>query len=83
VDSFLVDCNRNSSTRVRKTHIWKHVGHSSPRQFEYWQADEDRIPGTTRGATAQDDLNFRRVLSMAPKDFVAVLQQRGILSKKT
>jgi hypothetical protein len=71
VDKFLEACNGASDLRITRTHIWRSVGHKAARQFEYWQAGKDCLPGTTRGATRQDDLNFRRVLATPPEAFVA------------
>jgi hypothetical protein len=72
VDAFLARCNEHSKTRIRRKHIWLSVGHSKPRQFEYWQASSPK-------ATAEDETNFERVLKMAPTAFLALLGQKQLL----
>ena len=71
VEAFLLDCNKLSErgSKVARKHIWQAAGHS--RQFEYWQSGSDK-------ATEEDDRNFRRLLSMSPADFLALLQKKGI-----
>jgi hypothetical protein len=83
VDAFLARCNAVSKVRIHRTHIWRSVGHGHARQFEYWQAGNDRLPGTTRGATKQDDQNFCRVLAMAPEKFIEELRQSELIMAKT
>jgi hypothetical protein len=78
VDAFIAKCNRETPLRVTKTHIWRAAGHAKPRQFQYWQAGQDRLPGASRGATESDDRNFRRIISLAPTEFVALLSVKGI-----
>jgi len=39
--------------------------------FQYWQQRSDQ-------ATERDDMNFRRILSLLPVDFVALLKKKGI-----
>ena len=78
IDTFLARCRQETQLKVNRTHIWRAVGHSSPRQFEYWQAGQDRTPGSNRGATAQDDQNFSRILAMNPADFETLLKKQGI-----
>lgn len=72
VDAFILKCKQGTSMRVIRTHIWKAVGHSSARQFQYWQASDPK-------ATALDDQNFHRILAMSPTDFEALLKKRGII----
>jgi hypothetical protein len=79
VDTFLASCNAVSKTRIGRVHIWRLVGHRTARQFEYWQAENDRPSGETRGATEQEDQNFRRVLAMKPDAFLSALVQKSIL----
>jgi hypothetical protein len=81
VDDFLRQCQSETSIKLNRKHIWRATGHTTPRQFEYWQAAEDRLPGSTRGATAQDDLNFRRVLGTSPREFVTQLEKLGLIGK--
>ena len=78
VEAFLRKCAQEIPLKVTRTHIWRAVGHTKPRQFQYWQSGQDRLPGTTRGATEEDDRNFRRVLAMAPADFAELLKKKGI-----
>jgi hypothetical protein len=75
VDTFLTRCNEKARFKVIRQHIWRSVGHRKSRQFEYWQACSDK-------ATAVDDRNFRRILSMNPTDFIALLGTKGIASDK-
>lgn len=77
VTAFLAACNQVSQSKIHKAHIWRSVGHTKARQFEYWQAGQDRAPGTNRGATLQDDRNFRRILATEPETFVAQVAPRG------
>jgi len=79
VDYFIEECLRETSIRINKRHIWMVAGHKCPRQFEYWQAGTDRAPRGRRGATLQDDLNFRRILALRPIGFIDLLGKRGIL----
>ena len=81
VDNSLRQCQSETSIKLNRKHIWRAAGHTTPRQFEYWQAGEDRVPGSTRGATDQDDLNFRRVLGTSPREFVAQLEKLGLIVK--
>jgi hypothetical protein len=77
VDAFLARCNQASTVRIVRADIWRSVGHRHARQFQYWQAGNDRPAGTTRGATKQDDRNFHRILTMRPEEFVAQLRKPG------
>lgn len=72
VDAFLLQCNRESSGgfKVIRKHIWLAAGHARARQFQYWQERSDK-------ATCEDDRNFRRILSMAPAEFIALLKKKG------
>jgi hypothetical protein len=74
VDDFILQCNLGSDAglRVMKKHISLAVGHAKPRQFQYWQRSSDK-------ATPEDDRNFRRILSMRPVEFVALLREKGIV----
>lgn len=78
VDDFLDRCNQepNRPRKITKTHIWKFVGHSQPRQFQYWQAGHKCIRGGTRGFTDEDERNFRRVLTMEPAVFIEQLEKK-------
>jgi len=72
VEDFLLRCNQEPDLpeKLLKKHIWSAVGHSGPRQFQYWQASDDK-------ATAEDQRNFGRILAMPPADFVALLKKMG------
>jgi hypothetical protein len=83
VDDFLARCNEISAVRIFRAHIWRFIGHRYARQFEYWQTGDDCPPGTTRGATEQDDQNIRRVLSTRPEESLSQLEQRKLVSAKS
>jgi hypothetical protein len=72
VDAFLERCNQHSPVRVRRRHIWQSAGHTSGRQFEYWQASDKK-------ATGEDHRNFSRILGMQPAEFVATLRKQKII----
>jgi hypothetical protein len=71
VEIFVRECNAISATLIYKSHIWRLVGHSKGRQFEYWQACSPK-------ATDGDNGNFSRVLNMGPQKFVALVSRRLI-----
>lgn len=75
VDSFLFSCNQDANLRVKliRKHIWSAVRHTNPRQFQYWQSSNER------GMTAQNDQDFRRILSMPPTEFVALLKRMKLI----
>ena len=75
VDAFLLNCTQQTPLTANRSHIWRAVGHTTARQFQYWQAGSDR-------ATTEDDRNFRRILGMKPAAFVALLKDKGIISAK-
>jgi|SRR5579884_2263587 len=72
IDTFLKNCNAVSSRRISRSHIWRMTGHSTARQFEYWQS-------ANKKASPADNRNFLRVLQMAPQDFLAALKRKGLL----
>ena len=72
VDSFLSSCEQETQLKVRKKYIWLAAGHKTARQFQYWQAGNNR-------ATRQDDQNFRRILAMNPSDFLSLLKNKRII----
>lgn len=74
VDDFLRRCNQEPGLgeKIGRKHIWGAVGHSAPRQFQYWQSNDPN-------ATAEDEKNFGRILAMQPADFVADLKKRNLL----
>lgn len=76
VDAFLAKCNQNSRRKFIRSHIWKAAGHSSPRQFQYWQAGNDRIRGAPHGASQADDLIFRRILSLSCSEWEGLQQKK-------
>jgi hypothetical protein len=73
VDAFLLQCNRESPVgfKVIRKHIWLAAGHAHARQFQYWQENSKK-------ATDEDDRNFRRILHMAPAEFIALLRKKSI-----
>jgi len=81
VGAFLLACNEepNLKSKVIRKHIWRSVGHKSPRQFQYWQSGKHRGPGQSHGATELDGQNFGRILKMAPRDFVALIEKKGLI----
>ena len=78
VEAFLAECNEklDAGSKVVKKHLWLAAGHTHSRQFHYWQSGSDE-------ATAEDDRNFRRILSMPPAEFLALLQKKGISVSKS
>jgi hypothetical protein len=74
VDDFLANCNveARNGLKLLKKHIWRAVGHKVPRQFQYWQKKHEK-------ATAEDDRNFRRILSMTPAEFISLLRKKRIV----
>ena len=65
VDDFLARCNREYTGpgKLRRTDIWTQAGHTTARQFERWQKEDE-------GATGGDRRNFKRILGMAPQAFI-------------
>jgi hypothetical protein len=82
VDDFLNRCNKVARVKIKRAHIWRAAKHAKARQFQYWQAGQDRLPRKTRGATAEDELNFRRILAMNPADFIELLETKGLIQAK-
>jgi hypothetical protein len=78
VDDFLVQCNRESAPgfKVIRKHIWLAAGHAHARQFQYWQARNDKT-------TDEDHRNFRRILCMPPSEFIALLKNKGIFQPRS
>jgi hypothetical protein len=72
VDAFLLTCKEETALKAIRAHIWRAADHRSGRQFQYWQACDQK-------ATAQDDQNFRRILAMKPTDFEALLRKKHII----
>lgn len=73
VDDFLEKCTQVSGgIKIIRKHIWKAAKHKTPRQFEHWQRCDAK-------ATAQDNVNFGRILSMDPADFISELKKKGII----
>jgi hypothetical protein len=72
VDEFLAKCNEISGTRIFRSHIWRHIGHRTSRQFEYWQKGDPKT-------SSSDDYNFNRVLDMNPDEFIASLKRKHLL----
>jgi hypothetical protein len=74
VEAFLKNCNKESSERIYKRHLWRSVGHSKPRQFEYWQECNEKK------TTEEDKRNFGRILAMSPEDFIALLKRLELIA---
>ncbi len=74
VDEFLLRCNQEPdlSTKVLRKHIWKAVGHSRPRQFQYWQNGSDK-------ATDADEKNFSRIVCGPPAKFIGILKTKRLV----
>jgi len=72
IASFLEACQRESKVKLFKHHLWRSVGHTNRRQFEYWQAESDK-------ATDEDDRNFRRILGMTPQAFLDLLRRLKLI----
>ena len=66
VDDFLARCNHEytDSKKLTRTDIWTFAGHTTGRQFEYWQIEDEHK--TTDG----DRRNFDRILRMTPQAFI-------------
>ncbi len=73
VDAFLRKCNeRKMRGRATRRHIWQAVGHTTARQFEYWQASDPK-------ASRRSDEDFRRILGMDPAKFESLLEKKLII----
>jgi hypothetical protein len=72
VDAFILKCEQAISPKVNRKHIWRAAGHTTARQFQFWQASDPK-------ATVQDAQNFRRILAMNPTDFEALLKKKCII----
>jgi hypothetical protein len=69
VEEFLNKCREELGIRFTRRDIARAVGHSTTRQFSYWQAGRDRQRDEQSGATASDNRLFDRVLNLSPKQF--------------
>jgi hypothetical protein len=72
VNKFLEECNAVSARRILRRHIWRLAGHSTARQFEYWQSGNAK-------ASSEDNQNFTRILQTPPSDVIAALSRKGLL----
>lgn len=72
VDAFLMKCEKESSMRITRTHIWQAAGHRTARQFQFWQNSDPK-------ATTQDDQNFRRIVAMTADEFLDLLKKQKII----
>ncbi len=72
IENFLRQFPDSSIDRIHKLHIWKAVGHTTGRQFQFWQAGSEK-------ATKQDDINFSRILAMNQEEFHALLRKKQLL----
>ena len=57
---------------IFKKDIWRAANHTRARQFEHWQARDEK-------ATAADEKAFTRLISKEPKKFVTLLTRRKII----
>lgn len=69
VDNFIQLC-LDETTRK---HIWRAAGYTQRSDFDRWQAADSR---TTEAA----DRSFRRILTMPPRDFIALLKKQRLIS---
>ena len=74
VNAFLAYGNRTQPHTLRRHHIWKVMGYTTARQFQYWL----EMKGPPKGSLACDQ-NARRVLAMSVSDFVDRLRRKGHL----
>lgn len=73
VDAFLESVKKTTKlARPTRTMIWRLAGHSTARQFERWQADNDE-------ATASDHKNFNRILNLSPAEFEKQARDKSII----
>jgi hypothetical protein len=73
VNDFICTCFRETGVKVTRTMIWRAAGYRNRTEFERWQASHPK-------ATPTANQNFRRLLSMAPTEFIAILTKHGIPS---
>lgn len=66
VDDFIARCNKELRFKVQKKHIVAAAKHTTPRQFQHWQANDGQ-------ASSQDERIFAEVLALSPHDFHARL----------
>jgi hypothetical protein len=66
VDDFLRGVHKATGRKTFRRDIWRAVGHTNPRKFQFWQAGSSR-------AAREDDRNFRRILAMEPTAFADLL----------
>jgi len=74
IDQFLEACSSIGPYKINRTHMWKAAGHTQARQFQHWQAADGH-------ATDADEVNFRRILSMQPAEFVTLLKRKGVIEE--
>ena len=74
VEEFLDRCNALADVprMIFKKDIWRAANHTRARQFEHWQARDEK-------ATAADEKAFTRLISKEPKKFVTLLTRRKII----
>ena len=72
VDDFLARCNREDTGpgKLRRKDIWTQAGHTTARQFEYWQKEDEYWQKEDEDATGADRRNFERILGKAPQAFI-------------
>ena len=73
INDYLRVCTASAGETITQTHIWRSLGHDSPRTFQYWlSAQEDRQSRTF-------DTAVRRVLQTPPDTFIEQLRPKGRL----
>lgn len=72
VDAFLAYANRSQRHTVKQHHIWKAMGYTTARPFQYWL----EMKGPPKETVACDQ-NARRVLAMATSYFLDLLRRKG------
>ena len=75
VDRFLKRCNHQArpGEEVTRTHIWRALGYTKSRQFEYWQEKNEKKE-TKRSARLIED-----VLAKTPSDFLNALRRQKLI----
>ena len=73
IDDYLRICTASAGETIRRTHIWRWLGHRFPRTFLYWQAAK-------KGRQSRKcDTAVRQVLQTPPATFIEQLRAKGLL----
>ena len=73
IDDYLRICTASAGETIRRTHIWRWLGHRFPRTFLYWQAAKKGRQSPTC------DTAVRQVLQTPPATFIEQLRAKGLL----